>query len=55
MRKWDYCKIYKKCIDCPKATLIKGDKYDTYLICDFHLQAVKDEIERVLKEKKNDI
>lgn len=55
MRKWDYCKQYKECIKCPKSNVIQGDKYDSYFICEFHLRSVRDEIDKILKEQKNEI
>lgn len=52
MRKWDYCKQYKECIKCPKSNVIQGDKYDSYIICDFHLRSVRDEIDKILQERE---
>ena len=56
MKKWDYCKQYKQqCVNCPRTNIVQGDKYDLYMICDFHLRAVRDEIDKILRERKNDV
>lgn len=53
MKKWDYCKQYKQqCVNCPRTNIVQGDKYDSYMICDFHLRAVRDGIDKILQERE---
>lgn len=51
MTKQEGCQQYKKeCISCPNSRLIyTNDQFETYIMCKYELQTIRDNIDRVLK------
>ena len=57
MKKTEHCKKYNyDCLNCPYSQIVDANKFEHYIMCDFDLKTIRDNLNHIINErKKNDI
>ena len=53
MKKTEHCKKYNNdCLNCPYSQIVDANKFEHYIMCDFDLKTIRDNLNHIINERK---